>query len=204
MHKKMLGDTIHRLRKERGISQAKLGEAVGVSNKAVSKWETHEANPDITLLPLLAKALGVTVDELLSDIKTEREAPKPVAKKVFGVWGTALRTAEAYEFVSDRKTRGGVPYLHIHIGRHISMTNARARGVIAIGNLAKGVVGIGLVGIGVVSLGGVSVGLLSLGVFSLGIASIGALAGGALNLCAVCAIWGEHSHLPWRIWNRVP
>jgi transcriptional regulator with XRE-family HTH domain len=59
MYKKMLGDTIYRLRKEKGLSQSELGEFVGVSNKAVSKWETYEANPDITLLQLLAQALGV-------------------------------------------------------------------------------------------------------------------------------------------------
>jgi hypothetical protein len=40
MFKRMLGDTIYRLRKEKGLSQSELGELVGVSNKAVSKWET--------------------------------------------------------------------------------------------------------------------------------------------------------------------
>jgi len=198
MNRKMLGDTIQRLRKERGMSQAKLGETMGVSNMAVSKWETREANPDISLLPLLAEALGVTIDELLTDIKVEKEQPKLVSRKVFGVSGTVLRTDEAYEFVSDRKTRRGRPYLHIHIGRHISMMNARAKGVIAIGNIARGLVlGIGFVGTGVVSLGIVSVGFLSLGVFALGFASMGMLAGGLLYLCAACIIWGEHSHLPW-------
>ena len=54
MYKRMLGETIYRLRKEKGLSQDELGKLVGVSNKAVSKWETYEANPDITLLPLLA------------------------------------------------------------------------------------------------------------------------------------------------------
>ena len=54
------------------MSQSELAELVGVSNKAVSKWETYEANPDITLLPLLAVSLGVTTDVLLSDIKSEK------------------------------------------------------------------------------------------------------------------------------------
>ena len=203
MHKRMLGDTIQSLRKERGISQAKLGEAVGVSNKAVSKWETHETNPDIALLPLLSKVLGVSLEELLTDIKVEKETPKPVGEKVFGVWGTVLRTAEAYEFVSDRKTRAGVPYLHIHIGKRFSMINARAKGIVAIGNAAKGVVGIGLVGVGLVSVGVVSMGLLSLGVFALGFVSMGMLAGGFASLCAVCRIWGEHPYLPWRFRNWI-
>jgi transcriptional regulator with XRE-family HTH domain len=73
MYKKMLGETIYRLRKEKKLSQTELGELVGVSNKAVSKWETYEANPDIVLLPLLAQALGVTADELLSDIISPKD-----------------------------------------------------------------------------------------------------------------------------------
>ena len=92
MYKKMLGDTIYRLRKEKGLSQSELGEAVGVSNKAVSKWETYEANPDITLLPLLAQTLGVTTDELLTDIKAEKDYIKPKEAKVLGVEGMAIDT----------------------------------------------------------------------------------------------------------------
>ncbi|MDR2971716.1 MAG: helix-turn-helix domain-containing protein [Bacteroidales bacterium] len=63
----MMGETIYRLRKEKGLSQSELGKLIGVSNKAVSKWETYEANPDITLLPVLAQALRVSVDELFTD-----------------------------------------------------------------------------------------------------------------------------------------
>jgi DNA-binding XRE family transcriptional regulator len=64
----MMGETIFRLRKEKGLSQGELGKLIGVSNKAVSKWETYEANPDVTLLPLLAQSLGVSIDELFTDI----------------------------------------------------------------------------------------------------------------------------------------
>ena len=55
---------IRRLRTERGWTQEELGERVGVSAQAVSKWETEQSLPDIAQLPLLAKAFGVTTDLL--------------------------------------------------------------------------------------------------------------------------------------------
>ena len=60
-----LGKRIAMLRKEKGLTQEQLAEKVGVSAQAVSKWENDVSCPDITLLPLLADILGVTVDELL-------------------------------------------------------------------------------------------------------------------------------------------
>lgn len=59
------GSTIKRLREERRLTQAQLAERLGVSDKAVSKWETARGLPDITLLEPLAAALGISVPELL-------------------------------------------------------------------------------------------------------------------------------------------
>jgi len=58
--------TIRSLREKRGLTQKGLAEKHSVSDKAVSKWETGRGLPDITLLEPLAKALGVSVAELLS------------------------------------------------------------------------------------------------------------------------------------------
>lgn len=60
------GATIKRLREEKGITQTQLADKIGVSSKAVSKWETAKGLPDITLIEPLAKALGVSVMELMS------------------------------------------------------------------------------------------------------------------------------------------
>ena len=60
-----LGKRIAMLRKNQGWTQEQLGEKVGVSAQAVSKWENDQACPDITTLPLLAELFGVTTDELL-------------------------------------------------------------------------------------------------------------------------------------------
>lgn len=61
-----IGKRIATLRKEKGLRQEELAEVLGISGQAVSKWENDQTCPDISLLPPLAKILGVTVDELLS------------------------------------------------------------------------------------------------------------------------------------------
>ena len=60
------GQTIKRLREEKCLTQTQLAEQIGVSGKAVSKWETLKGLPDISLIEPLAKALGVSVIELMS------------------------------------------------------------------------------------------------------------------------------------------
>lgn len=60
------GAAIKQLREEKGITQAQLGELIGVGSKAVSKWETGKGLPDITLIEPLANSLGVSVMELIS------------------------------------------------------------------------------------------------------------------------------------------
>lgn len=60
------GAMIKRLREEKGLTQTELAEKIFVTDKAVSKWETGRGYPDISLVESLAKALGVSVIELLS------------------------------------------------------------------------------------------------------------------------------------------
>ncbi len=60
------GNFLHELRERRGLSQYQLGMLVGVSNKAVSKWENGTAKPQSRILYKLSDVLGVTVDELLA------------------------------------------------------------------------------------------------------------------------------------------
>lgn len=61
------------LRKRRGYSQEELGEKIGVSRQAVSKWERAESSPDIDNLISLAKLYGITIDELLDTEKPVEE-----------------------------------------------------------------------------------------------------------------------------------
>ena len=64
---KDFGIKIAELRKKKGLTQTQLAEMLNISNKTVSRWETGEGYPEITLLSPLAKALGVTTDELLAE-----------------------------------------------------------------------------------------------------------------------------------------
>lgn len=57
---------IRRLREDRDMTQAELAARIGVSDKAVSKWETGRGLPDISLIQPLAQALGVSVIELMN------------------------------------------------------------------------------------------------------------------------------------------
>ncbi len=66
MNQKLFGATIAGLRKRHKMTQSALAEALNVSDKAVSKWETGLGFPEITLLPKIASVLGVTVDFLLT------------------------------------------------------------------------------------------------------------------------------------------
>lgn len=66
MDTKKTGSFICALRKEKGLTQAALAEILNISNRTVSKWENGDGFPDITILPAIASALGVTVDELLA------------------------------------------------------------------------------------------------------------------------------------------
>lgn len=79
-----LGKKIAQYRKEKGMTQEEMAEKLGVSSQAVSKWENDISCPDILLLAPLAKLLGVTVDELLSD-KPKKEVelvPQEQRKKL--------------------------------------------------------------------------------------------------------------------------
>lgn len=65
MKQQTFGATVAALRKERGMTQLELAEQMGVTDKAVSKWERDLSLPDTASLPKLAETLGVTVDELM-------------------------------------------------------------------------------------------------------------------------------------------
>lgn len=62
------GAAIKRLREKKQMTQAELAEILCVSDKTVSKWETAKGLPDISLIEQLAKALGVSVTEIMSGV----------------------------------------------------------------------------------------------------------------------------------------
>lgn len=66
MDAKEIGRTISTHRKALGLTQMQLAAQLQVSNRTVSKWENGDGFPDISLLPGLAAALDITIDELLT------------------------------------------------------------------------------------------------------------------------------------------
>lgn len=65
MNTSKIAEQISALRKAKGLTQNELGERVGVTFQAVSKWERGETLPDITVLPDLARVLETSIDNIL-------------------------------------------------------------------------------------------------------------------------------------------
>lgn len=100
MDKYITGAAIRRLRESRKMTQEELANKIFVSPKTVSKWETAQGLPDITLLEPLARALGISVIELFSggEIRNRNRSAN-IAKTCFyvcPVCGNVIRaTGEA-------------------------------------------------------------------------------------------------------------
>jgi len=65
MNKQTFGNMVATLRKQNGMTQLDLAEKMGVTDKAVSKWERDLSFPDVNSIPKLAEIFDVTVDELM-------------------------------------------------------------------------------------------------------------------------------------------
>ena len=76
------GKAIKELREKRQITQKELADQIGVSDKTISKWETNRGLPDIGIMEELARALGVSIAELLTGDLRENENPSGNMKKV--------------------------------------------------------------------------------------------------------------------------
>lgn len=90
--KKTLGTMIAELRKQHGMTQLELAEKMGVTDKAVSKWERDLSCPDINSLPTLAEILGVSVEDLMQ-IKKAAEEPKSKVSEILELAPKAIALA---------------------------------------------------------------------------------------------------------------
>jgi len=95
--------TIRRLRREKGLTQEALAQAIGVSSQAISKWETGQTMPDITLLLPLSRIFGVGVDLLLGGDR-RKEFEERFQKAIpFGEELTLLVSLDALKEFPDDK-----------------------------------------------------------------------------------------------------
>ena len=76
MKKQTFGNITVSLRKEKGMTQLELAEKMGVTDKAVSKWERDLSFPDVSSIPKLAEIFEVSVDDLMQ-VKTKTKETPP-------------------------------------------------------------------------------------------------------------------------------
>ena len=101
MEEKQIGQFIRDRRLELGLTQQQLADKLGITDKAVSKWERGISYPDITLLRTLADELAVSVTELLAG-EREAETASPVPPEVEDVVLDTVSYAE-----TARRRNGG-------------------------------------------------------------------------------------------------
>jgi len=73
MNQQKIGNFILELRKEKNMTQQELADKIGVTDKAISKWENGRGMPDLSLMKPLCTALGITINDLLSGEKIEKK-----------------------------------------------------------------------------------------------------------------------------------
>lgn len=85
------GNFLRELRERKGLSQYQLGALVGVSNKAVSKWENGIAKPNSRVLPKLSSVLGVAIEDLLASRDNTVRNKKEKSTEKDALWETAYK-----------------------------------------------------------------------------------------------------------------
>jgi len=80
------GEKVRSLRNERGLTQEKLADFLGVSFQAVSKWERGDTVPDVYMLPSIASFFDVTIDYLLSYDANREKTISEYEEKYYHLW----------------------------------------------------------------------------------------------------------------------
>lgn len=126
-----IGAFLRELRKEQNISQAQLGEMLGVTNKTVSRWETGTYLPPVEMLQALSACYSVSINEILSGRRLEAEDYKAAAEKNLSaaIRDSAFTARERLNFFKKR-------WLKEHIALMLMM-GAVLGGVIAAGILLR-------------------------------------------------------------------
>ena len=99
MDQMKIGRYIALLRRQAGLTQEKLGEKLGVTNKTISRWENGNYMPDIEMFGLLAKEFHVSINDLLAGEKIPDEDFRQKADENI----IAVAASSAFSF-EERKT----------------------------------------------------------------------------------------------------
>lgn len=101
MDNQKTGDLIAQRRRELGLTQQQLAERLGVTNKAVSKWERGDGYPDIALIAPLSEALGLSADELLRGERVPAAETPPMGELCEGSGGVPPLSADTEVFTRE-------------------------------------------------------------------------------------------------------
>lgn len=187
----MLNEKLYECRKKNSMSQEVLAEKLNVTRQTVSNWETGETAPNPEQLKKLSNIFNISLDQLMENeafIKPETDESKNQINKDSCTEGS-FRTP-GFEYKSKTLIHG-IPLIHINLG--CGIIPRRAKGIIAIGDIAQGLVSLGGISFGLVSIGGLSAGLVSLGglavglLIALGGAAIAPIALGGLAVGVIAA-----------------
>ena len=115
-----LGENIRRIRMERGLTQAALAEALGVSDRAVSRWERSVSMPDVALLAQLALVLETSTDALLAVDPLQMQADILHVTEKCTTLLNQNRPTEAVQFLREASTRyPHQPELMVYLARSL-------------------------------------------------------------------------------------
>lgn len=131
MDQKKIGRFIAELRKEKGLTQAQLAEKLGISNRAVSKWENGKSLPDASIMINLCNSLGITVNELLNGERISMEDYKEKAEDTM-TNVVKISQKEKRAMMKDIRNRG---FLTIALGMILWIAAIYASRVLANNNL---------------------------------------------------------------------
>jgi len=168
-------EKLQKMRKDKGLSQEALSEMLDVSRQAISKWESGQSYPETDNLITISEIFGVTIDSLLKDGELQTDNRNIYAEPFW------VSRGRIFEYKSKRIVFG-MPLVHVNIGWGVK----KARGVLAIGNIATGFFSIGLIAKGLLSIGLLSLGVIGVGCLSLALLlAVGAVSFGTFSLGAV-------------------
>lgn len=105
MDVKKTGELISQLRREQGLNQGELATLLGVTNKAISRWETGRGYPDIETLPKLAEVLNVSIPELLNGERSQVSETVVLNQQVRSELDKSLETVCQYAGEQSRKQK---------------------------------------------------------------------------------------------------
>ena len=132
-----ISQNIAAFRKAKGYTQEQLGELLGVSNQAVSKWETGVSYPDVMLLPNIAEALGVTLNDLYGITNKPKDGiewvnnfPTVAQDRIVGVVCNEGYTVEICrdQDLQTKEDANGVPATRIKAGKTLGIISYTANG----------------------------------------------------------------------------